>query len=173
MRTFAEKHIPFIKSYIRKYKNKGIPYSTLLSEAMIASVRAEEAYDPSLGFEFSTFASKYIRAAICEQFRRQSIRINLREASEIDNSEDFYSILSAGSENQTHKMLDKERRLNKIRKLVSKLDDRRKYIMTERFLKDDQTPRTTIAKKLGVSFQRVAELEKIIIKQFRKELCNA
>jgi RNA polymerase sigma-B factor len=53
----------------RRFANRGEPLEDLVQTASLALVRAAERFDPSLGFEFSTFATRTILGELKHHFR--------------------------------------------------------------------------------------------------------
>ncbi len=65
----VEKHLYMVDILIRKYLNKGVEYDDLYQVGALALVQAVERFDPSKGFEFSSFATPTILGEIKKYFR--------------------------------------------------------------------------------------------------------
>ncbi|MCI2146713.1 MAG: SigB/SigF/SigG family RNA polymerase sigma factor [Clostridiales bacterium] len=65
----VESHLYMVDILIRKYLNKGVDYDDLYQVGALALVQAVERFDPSRGFEFSSFATPTILGEIKKYFR--------------------------------------------------------------------------------------------------------
>ena len=62
-------HLGLAEHLARRYANRGEPHDDLVQVASLALVRAADRYDPSLGYEFSTFATRTIVGELKHHFR--------------------------------------------------------------------------------------------------------
>ena len=75
----VEKYLYMVEVLIRKYLNKGVDYDDLYQVGAMALVSAVERFDPSKGFEFSSFATPTILGEIKKYFRdRRQKEISLK-----------------------------------------------------------------------------------------------
>lgn len=65
----VEKYLYIVDILIKKYLNKGVDYEDLYQVGSMALVFAVERYDPSKGFEFTSFATPTIIGEIKRYFR--------------------------------------------------------------------------------------------------------
>ncbi|MDR0569783.1 MAG: SigB/SigF/SigG family RNA polymerase sigma factor [Clostridiales Family XIII bacterium] len=65
----VEKYLYLVDILIRKYLNKGLDYEDLYQVGAMALVFAVERYDPSKGYEFTSFATPTIIGEIKRYFR--------------------------------------------------------------------------------------------------------
>ncbi|MBO5666414.1 MAG: SigB/SigF/SigG family RNA polymerase sigma factor [Firmicutes bacterium] len=65
----VEKHLYMVELLARKYINKGVDYDDLYQVGAMALVFAVERFDPSKGFEFTSFATPTIIGEIKRYFR--------------------------------------------------------------------------------------------------------
>lgn len=65
----VEKYLYIVDILIKKYLNKGVDYDDLYQVGSMALVFAVERYDPSKGFEFTSFATPTIIGEIKRYFR--------------------------------------------------------------------------------------------------------
>ena len=56
----VESHLYIVNILIRKYLNKGVDYDDLYQVGAMALIAAVERFDPSKGFDFSSFATPTI-----------------------------------------------------------------------------------------------------------------
>ena len=67
--ALVEDHLYMVDILIRKYLNKGVDYDDLYQVGALALVNAVERFDPSKGYEFSSFATPTILGEIKKYFR--------------------------------------------------------------------------------------------------------
>ena len=65
----VEDHLYMVDILIRKYLNKGVDYDDLYQVGALALVHAVERFDPSRGYEFSSFATPTILGEIKKYFQ--------------------------------------------------------------------------------------------------------
>jgi len=70
--TAIEVNIPLVRSIVRDYLNRGADYEDLFQEGVIGLVRALDKFKPSLGYQFSTYATPWIHQAIQEYLRKSA-----------------------------------------------------------------------------------------------------
>lgn len=62
-------HLGLARFLARRYADRGESYEDLVQVASVALVQAADRFDPTLGFEFSTFATRTILGEIKHHFR--------------------------------------------------------------------------------------------------------
>lgn len=67
--ALVEDHLYMVDILIRKYLGKGVDYDDLYQVGALALVQAVERFDPSKGYEFSSFATPTILGEIKKYFR--------------------------------------------------------------------------------------------------------
>ena len=67
--ALVEDHLYMVDILIRKYLGKGVDYDDLYQVGALALVNAVERFDPSKGYEFSSFATPTILGEIKKYFR--------------------------------------------------------------------------------------------------------
>ena len=135
---------------IAKHYVGSADFYDLISEGNMSLIRAAEKFDYSLGNKFSTYATWAIRKNFARTFvtqlrHRERFRTSQDEllAAEVEYREDPYA-----------KERDQLRRERQVGKILRRLDQRERQIVTSRFgLDRSQEPRTLkeVGTDLGVS----------------------
>lgn len=67
--ALVEEHLDVAEYYVKRYRGRGVPPDDLRQVALLTIVRAVDRYDPDLGIEFKTFASRTIEGELKRYFR--------------------------------------------------------------------------------------------------------
>ena len=150
-----------------RFTNCHHPFDELVSEGQLTLLRSISRFDPERGFRFSTYAMHAIRRRILRFIRqrqreRQSAKTWCEESSPVDTR---------------RWTLAYERRISEtmaiVERLLLQLPPRERYVLRSRFgWGREFEPRTLreIAAELGVSRERVRQLEERALGKLRKEL---
>lgn len=170
---------------IQPYRNKGIDYEELYGIGIVGLQEAAVKHDPTRG-ALGTIAPLYIRSNVRDALLKNKVYFNTyARATNIDIDSGTYldtglpaslspterSSLSTpeeqSPENIVLALLDGE----KVKTAVDKLKDTRKYVILERYFNEGlASQRTTIAKAMGISQQRVAEIEQQALRDLKQLL---
>jgi RNA polymerase primary sigma factor len=153
-------------SIVKKFVNTNNNFDDLLSDGIVALMRAVDKFDYDRGFRFSTYATQVVRRnayrmVVQKQRERAKIVGNLQENGVDISDEDRAPTMDE------HRWHDLRTRLAM---LLDNLDRREKLIIRARFsLGGHRSVQTLqrLADKLGVSKERVRQLEKRALDKLR------
>jgi len=153
-------------SIVKKFVNKQNAFDDLLSDGIVALLRAVDKFDVGLGFRFSTYATQVVRRnsyrkVMEKQKERQRITLSIHESG-VDVSDEQRS--PSMSESRWHELR------GRMATMLDQLDRREKLIVRARFSLGGHRRVQTLqrlADKLGVSKERVRQLEKRALDKLR------
>lgn len=153
-------------SIVKKFVNKQNGFDDLLSDGIIALLRAVDKFDVGLGFRFSTYATQVVRRntyrrVMEKQKERQRVTLSIHDSS-IDVSDEHRS--PSMSEERWQSLR------GRLSLMLDRLDRREKLIVRARFSLGGHRRVQTLqrlADKLGVSKERVRQLEKRALEKLR------
>ncbi len=162
----VEANLRLVFSIVKKFVNANNHFDDLLSDGILALMRAVEKFDYDRGFRFSTYATQVVRrgsyrTVVVNQQDRQKVFCGLQEL-DVDPSDDD----RAGSidENRWHELR------HRLGVMLNDLDRREKLIIRARFsLGSHRKVHTlqSLADRLGVSKERVRQLERRAMEKLR------
>jgi RNA polymerase primary sigma factor len=162
----VKSNMRLVISIVKKFVNLQNGFDDLLSDGIIALLRAVDKFDVGLGFRFSTYATQVVR-------RNSYRRVMEKQAERQRNISSIHeSGIDVGDDQKESSM--SESRWNELRsKLSTMLDDldrREKFIIRARFSLGGHRRIQTLqrlADKLGVSKERIRQLEKRALDKLR------
>jgi len=173
--AIAQGNQGLIHSYIRK-RFPGIEKSSFLYERLVDAgtdgvIRAVEGFDPTAGFEFSSYAWQAIRTHINRELRKDkkkptSLQIPYGEDRELQD------IIPVDEETNQGRDIEIRERNKIIQKILSQLTPRERTVIIRRFGLDKRNRKTKTLQKigdeLGISRERVRQLEEIALEKISK-----
>lgn len=162
----VEANTRLVFSIVKKFINANNAFDDLLSDGIVALIRAVEKFDYDRGFRFSTYATQVVRRNAYRQVvQKQQERVKMVggiEELNIDLSDEDRG--SAISETRWHELR------SRLSLLLDELDRREKFIIRARFsLGSHRRVHTlqALADRLGVSKERVRQLERRAMDKLR------
>lgn len=162
----VEANMRLVFSIVKKFVNANNQFDDLLSDGIVALMRAVEKFDFGRGFRFSTYATQVVRRnAYREVIQNQQERSKVTAGVEdlgLDVSDECRQ--SAISEKRWHELRAR------LSVMLGDLDRREKFIIRARFsLGSHRRVHTlqALANRLGVSKERVRQLERRAMEKLR------
>ena len=162
----VKSNMRLVISIVKKFVNPQNRFDDLLSDGIVALIRAVDKFDVGLGFRFSTYATQVVR--------RNTYRSVMEKQT--DRQRNFGSIHENGidiSDDQKESSMS-EQRWHELRArltlMLDHLDRREKFIIRARFSLGGHRRIQTLqrlADKLGVSKERIRQLEKRALDKLR------
>jgi RNA polymerase sigma-32 factor len=172
-------HIPLVEKIAAPYRRPGVEWDDLVAEGQIGLFRAAETFDPEKG-RFSTYATWWIKASVSEFTRRsRSVVKQGYRSCEADLSLNTPIHKHGGDEELVDRLPDKshadpwqqissQRNANELAELaLSQLTERERVVFEARHLDDEPPTLHQLGDKLGVSRERVRQIEATAIRKAR------
>ncbi len=162
----VQANMRLVFSIVKKFVNNNNAFDDLLSDGIVALMRAVEKFDYDRGFRFSTYATQVVRRnayryVVTKQKERSKIVGGIQELG-LDVSDEERQ--PAISEHRWHELR------TRLAVMLGDLDRREKFIIRARFsLGSHRRVHTlqALADRLGVSKERVRQLEKRALDKLR------
>ncbi|WP_081614251.1 sigma-70 family RNA polymerase sigma factor [Novipirellula maiorica] len=162
----VEANLRLVFSIVKKFVNGNNPFDELLSDGIVALIRAVEKFDYDRGFRFSTYATQVVRrnayrTVVLNQQERQKVMGGLQDMN--------LDLTDEGSESSISETRWHELR-RRLAEMMDELDRREKLIIRSRFsLGPHRKVRTlqALADRLGISKERVRQLESRAMEKLR------
>jgi RNA polymerase sporulation-specific sigma factor len=163
---FIEDNLPLVNKIACKYvkANTMREFEDLFQIGCIGLIKAADKFDNTLGFKFSTYAYRLIEGEIINN-------VNRKEEKTVDTIgiEEYVN----GCEGQTIEDTLKDESIGEyefieddaFRMLLKGLSEKQSLVIKLRF--DDGLAQLEVSEILGVTKQRISELEKIAINKLR------
>lgn len=182
----------YARRYYRRHEEK-IPIEDLIQEGLIGLTKAAWRFDPEKG-RFSTYVTYWIKQAlrrVAEEnslihipINKREVRKNSYELSPPLNLEEVFPDFEEGEPRDWAEVIadptadrpDREAERSDLRRLLEKhltaLTDQERIVIIHRYGFDDGVVRTLadIGRPLGLSRERVRQIEKIALEKLRQRL---
>jgi len=162
----VEANTRLVFSIVKKFINANNSFDDLLSDGVVALIRAVEKFDFDRGFRFSTYATQVVqRNAYRQIVQKQQEKLKMVGGIhdlDIDVSDEDRG--SAISESRWHELR------SRLSLMLGDLDRREKFIIRARFSLGSHRKVHTLqalADRLGVSKERVRQLERRAMEKLR------
>lgn len=164
--ALVQANMRLVFSIVKKFVNQYNAFDDLLSDGIVALIRAVEKFDYDRGFRFSTYATQVVRrnayrTVVQKQKERFKMVGGLQELG-LDVSDEERQ--PAISEHRWHELR------SRLAVMLDDLDRREKFIIRARFSLGSHRKVQTLqalADRLGVSKERVRQLEKRALDKLR------
>lgn len=164
--AIVQANMRLVFSIVKKFVNKSNAFDDLLSDGIVALIRAVEKFDYDRGFRFSTYATQVVRrnayrTVVLKQKEKSKMVGGLQELG-LDISDEERQ--PAISEHRWHELR------SRLSVMLGDLDRREKFIIRARFSLGSHRKVHTLqalADRLGVSKERVRQLEKRALDKLR------
>ena len=162
----VKSNMRLVISIVKKFVNPQNGFDDLLSDGIVALIRAVDKFDVGLGFRFSTYATQVLRRntyrSVMEKQKDRQRNLGSIHDSGLDVSDDQKE--SSMSEHRWHELRAR------LSLMLNHLDRREKFIIRARFSLGGHRRIQTLqrlADKLGVSKERIRQLEKRALDKLR------
>lgn len=162
----VEANMRLVFSIVKKFVNANNQFDDLLSDGIVALMRAVEKFDFGRGFRFSTYATQVVR----RNAYRQVVQIQQERAKVVGGVDE----LGLDVSDECRQSAISEKRWHDLRArlavMLGDLDRREKFIIRARFsLGSHRRVHTlqALANRLGVSKERVRQLERRAMEKLR------
>lgn len=161
----------------RKFENTGIGIEDLVSIGTIGLIKAVNTFRPSKKIKLATYASRCIENEILMYMRKTANQKNEMSFDEPlnvdwDGNELLLSDVLGSDSDVVNRNIEYQDEKNQLLKVVSRLPEREKQIMTMRFglFGSKEFTQKQVADILGISQSYISRLEKRIIEKLKREL---
>ena len=178
-RAIIETHLLFVVKVAHGFRRYGIALADLVAEGNIGLMEALERFDPSRNVRFISYAVWWIRAFMLAHVRR--VRPDERDVSldaprSPDGADARVVKLVGDGESQEEGVMraDREQLVRTtVEAIEPSLPARERYILRHRLLSDEPAPLRDIGRHLGLSRERVRQLELRVKGRLQRALCGA
>ena len=153
-----------VVSFVKKHTCSGRDFFDGVSDGNVALLRASERFDFARGVRFSTYATW----AILRDCVRRIRRANASRPRFVTGSQRFFQSVADHRNGDLPELTRREQWTEAVRPLLSQLNDREQTIIVRRFgLFDDKRTLAELGRELGISKERVRQLESCALRKLR------
>ncbi len=162
----VEANIRLVVSIVKKFVSDLVSFEDLLSDGIFSLMRAASKFDYAMGFRFSTYATQVIRRDIY-----RAVMLRKRETQRFTTSiADIETEVAEDDGQVTVREQRWEYLRSRLGELMGQLDRREQFILRARFALGPHRKvhaLQALASKLGISKERVRQLEKRALEKLR------
>ena len=177
-----ESNLRFVFDFARRYARKGVPISELISEGNLALFKAIDKFDDSNDVKFITYAVWWIRQAMTELVRKNSIRnasevedegnVSIHTSAMYDEEDDIVYEIEEQSFYMDDSETEKERENSiMVSSLIGQLNGKEKDIIESYYGINGKKEETLfdIGKRYNLTCERVRQLKSNALRKLRTE----
>ena len=165
-------NLPLVISITKRYRGFGVPFEDLIQEGNFALLRAVNHYDLKKNTTFSTYATSCIIKAISRALKKSnkanriaSLDDSVGEQGNLDHM-DLIPNSKALLPEQNSELVKNENE-EYLRSLVNQLSPIARYIIESRLLGEKKKTLYKLGEELGLSKERVRQLQNKALRQLR------
>ena len=173
---------PIVKVIAQQFTNNPNDQQDLMQEGYIGLIEAAKRYDPSTGVQFESYASWWVRKYMREWIIRYGQTVSLPFTNEdiFDHiTEDIDAVLyeedgdaitfadCIADDTDTDAEEEHRQQLNRLHEAIQGLPEREQKIIGQRYGIDcEAVPMKEVARRMGLSYDRVKKLHAKCVKEF-------
>ncbi len=141
-----DKYRPLVISVAKAHRGCGLDLDDLIQEGTIGLIKAIRKYDPSLRYSIGPYAKQWIRGEILQAINRNKLLIT---------GTDFEIAVPC----QINEDLQLKQGLELLPVAMKVLNSNQTAVIKERWLQDTPAKLKTLSDELGISIERVRQIE--------------
>lgn len=183
----VESNLRFVFDLAKKYANKGVPISELISEGNVALFKAIDKFDSDKDVKFITYAVWWIRQAMTEMIRKNKVMKEFEGSNDNDTTSNTQSNIYDNEDdneyiaNELSDYIDERKREceknqeQMVNDLMDGLNDKEKDIIESYYGINGKKEETLmeIGKRYNLTCERVRQLKRNVIKRMKCEALSA
>jgi RNA polymerase sigma-32 factor len=163
---------PLVECIAASYSSRsGVPVEELIQEGQFGLMRAIDKFKPERGFRFASYANPWVRSTIVDALKKKIADAGVvsLNAQINEDGDEFQDLIAVPVEDDTvfqaGDFAHARERLDEL--IADKLDPREAQIIADRHVRDKPLTLDEVGGSLGVSRERVRQLEARAIKKLR------